>query len=83
MYSRPLPPFVTGDVHADVPESEGSPRDVMFSGYGPRQFVFDGQHKLIRGFDLATDRAETTNRVSDPPDVVDRFDDALDRLRTD
>lgn len=111
MDSRSMRPYLAGDVNAGSSGADSSPRDVVFSGYGPWRFAFDGRYKLVRGFDPATapgevdawneavvrdglreaepllfdhatDPAEQESVTDDRPDVVNRLDGALKRLRT-
>ena len=44
--SESMRPFLTGAQPG---------RDVVFSGFGPWRFAFDGRYKLVRGFDPAGD----------------------------
>ncbi|MFB6296395.1 MAG: sulfatase [Halobacteriales archaeon] len=48
--SRSMAPYLTGEGAA--------PRDVVYSGLGPWRMAFDGQHKLILGFDEAEFRRD-------------------------
>jgi len=50
MDSRSMRPYLEGAADAGDPPDAGGPRDVVFSGFGPWRFAFDGRHKLIRGF---------------------------------
>lgn len=111
MDSRSMRPYLADDPDAGKAPVGNDPREVVFAGYGTWRLAFDGQYKLVRGFDAATDPGEadpwdeaavrdalseeapllfdhdrdpgeTTDRSGDHPDVVDRLNDAIARLRT-
>jgi arylsulfatase A-like enzyme len=58
MDSQSMRPYLEGGADAGDSPAEGGPREVVFSGFGPWRFAFDGQYKLVRGFDSETDLRE-------------------------
>jgi arylsulfatase A-like enzyme len=51
MDSRSMRAYLAGETTDDDAPADGGPREVVYSGFGPWRFAFDGRHKFIRGFD--------------------------------
>jgi len=61
-------------------EESYSPRDIVYSGLGPWRLVYDGQYKLIEGYDPAKRRGSDYEPMVVEPSEARRLQRTRDRL---